>query len=282
MLARTNRDAHDKRPPIVTRRPRRRLDYAGTFGVPAALAIVLLAQIFEGAPVRALWQPTAALVVFGGTLAAVLVSYPFATVRRTLAAARGVFVDRAEPMEGVVDRVVRYAQIARRKGAIALEAELDRTGDPFLHAALALAVDGAKPPVVRQILEVESAARRERDEAPADVLETAAGYAPTLGILGAVLGLIHVMQSLGEPSTLGSGIAVAFVATVYGVGSANLVLLPIATRLRTAARQSALARELVIEGIADIQEGLSPRFIEQKLRGFLLVERGPDVSRRVA
>ena len=266
----------------MTRRPARRLDYASTFGVPAALAVVLLAQLLEGAPVRALWQPTAALVVFGGTLAALFVSYPLALVRRTFTAVRGAFVDRGEPMDAVVDRVLRYAHISRRKGVMALEAELDRTAEPFLNAALALAVDGTSAKVVRQILEVENAARLERDEGPADVLETAAGYAPTLGILGAVLGLIHVMQSLSEPSTLGNGIAVAFVATVYGVGSANLVLLPLATKLRATARQAALGRELIIEGIADMQDGLSPRLIEQKLRGFLVVERGSDMKQRVA
>ena len=135
---------------------------------------------------------------------------------------------------------------------------------------------------MRQILEIESGARREHSEAPAEVLETAAGYAPTLGILGAVLGLIHVMESLSEPAKLGSGIAVAFVATVYGVGSANLVLLPLATKLRGRARLAALNREMIIEGIVALQEGLNPRLIEQKLRGFQVSARGSAPGRRVA
>ena len=145
-----------------------------------------------------------------------------------------------------------------------------------------MAVDGTNAKVARQILEVESDARREYAEAPADVLETAAGYTPTLGILGAVLGLIHVMQSLSDPSKLGSGIAVAFVATVYGVATANLVLLPLATKLRGAARRSALTRELIIEGMTAVQEGLNPRVIEQKLRGFLVVTEQDGADRRVA
>jgi chemotaxis protein MotA len=266
----------------MSRAAKRRIEYASALGVPAGIAIVLIAQLMEGAPARALWQPTAALVVFGGTLAAVVVSYPIRLVRRTFTSVRLAFVDRLEPTAVVIDRILRYAQIYRRKGVIALEAELDRASDPFIRTALALAVDGANPATVQQILQAESDARTERDEAPAEVLETAAGYAPTLGILGAVLGLIHVMQSLSEPSKLGGGIAVAFVATVYGVGSANLILLPLAAKLREVARRSALSRELIIEGFRSILEGLSPRLIQQKLQGFLVLAREADLDKRVA
>jgi chemotaxis protein MotA len=258
---------------MAANRPRKRLDMSTLLGIPAGVAIVLLAQVLEGAPARALWQPTAALVVFGGTLAAVCVSYSSALVRRTVRAVRDAFVTRNEPPHAVLEHILRFSQISRRKGVIALEPEIDRAPDDFLRAALALAVDGTNAKVTRQILEVESDARREHAEAPAEVLETAAGYAPTLGILGAVLGLIHVMQSLGEPSKLGSGIAVAFVATVYGVGSANLIFLPLATKLRGIARQAAINRELIIEGMTSVQEGLNPRVIEQKLRGFLIAHR---------
>ena len=264
----------------MSKRPASRLEYATVIGAPAAIAIVLLAQVIEGAPTRALWQPTAALVVFGGTLAAVLVSYPAALVWRTVRAIKDAFVSRHEPVEAVLAGIINYSQVSRRKGLIALETEIDRAVDPFLKIALGLAVDGTNAKVARQILEVESDARREYAEAPADVLETAAGFTPTLGILGAVLGLIHVMQSLSDPSKLGSGIAVAFVATVYGVASANLLLLPLATKLRGSARRAALTRELIIEGITSVQEGLNPRVIEQKLRGFLVVSE--QDNRRVA
>jgi chemotaxis protein MotA len=260
----------------------RDLDFSLVLGVPAAIAIILVAQRLEGAPVRALWQPTAGLVVLGGTLAAVCVSYPLALVRRTVAAVGAAFVASSPTIEPVLQQLLQYAQIVRRKGVIALEAEMDRAKDPFLKTALGLAVDGTSAKIARQILEAESDARREHAEGPADVLETAAGYAPTLGILGAVLGLIHVMQSLSEPSKLGSGIAVAFVATVYGVGSANLILLPLATRLRGAARHEALHREVIIEGMASVQEGLNPRVLEQKLRGFLAATREPVKARKVA
>ena len=266
----------------MSQRPASRLEYATLIGVPAAIGIILLAQVLEGAPTRALWQPTAALIVFGGTFAAILVSYPAALIRRTCGAVRHAFVSRHEPVEAVLAGIIQYSQVSRRKGLIALESEIDRAVDPFLKIALGLAVDGTNAKVARQILEVESDARREYAEAPAEVLETAAGYTPTLGILGAVLGLIHVMQSLSDPSKLGSGIAVAFVATVYGVATANLILLPLATKLRGAARRSALNRELIIEGITAVQEGLNPRVIEQKLRGFLITTEQDGASRRVA
>src|SRR5260221_2678640 len=255
----------------MSQRRRSQFEYATLIGLPAAIAIVLLAQVLEGAPTRALWQPTAALVGFGGTLAAILVSYPAALVIRTFRAVKDAFVSNAEPVDAVLAEIVQYSQVSRRKGLIALETEIDRTPDPFLKLALSLAVDGTNAKIARQILEVESDARREFAEAPAEVLETAAGYTPTLGILGAVLGLIHVMQSLSDPSKLGSGIAVAFVATVYGVATANLVLLPLATKLRGTARRAAVNREVIIEGMTAVQEGLNPRVIEQKLRGFLVV-----------
>ncbi len=259
-----------------------RFELATVVGLPAAFAIVLLAQWLEGAPVRALWQPTAALVVFGGTLAAVLVSYPTDLVLRTFRVVGQTLFVRAEPMDTILADILKYSQIARRKGLIALESELDAAEDSFLRMALGIAVDGTSAKVARQILEAESDGRRQRDEAPADVLETAAGYSPTLGILGAVLGLINVMQSLSDPSKLGGGIAVAFVATVYGVASANLLLLPLATRIRGSARQAAITREGIIEGMVAVQEGLNPRLIEQKLRGFILAARHDDVTRRVA
>jgi chemotaxis protein MotA len=261
---------------------RTRIEYASLLGVPAAIAIVLLAQVMEGASARSLWQPTAALVVFGGTAAAVFVSYPTQLLLRTITAVYEAFSVGFEAAEATLNRIMGYAQISRRHGLLGLEDEIDEADDPFLRAALMLAVDGTNPKIARQILEIESRARTEQAEAPADVLETAAGYAPTLGILGAVLGLIHVMGSLAEPSKLGSGIAVAFVATVYGVGSANLLFLPLATKLRGRARQAAVNREVIIEGMVALQEGLNPRLIEQKLQGFLLSVRQPKTKKRAA
>jgi chemotaxis protein MotA len=247
----------------------KRFDFSVAIGLVAAVAILVGAQVAGGGALRSLWQPSAALVVFGGTAVAVFISYPGIVLRRTAVALRQAVTDRQTPAEPLLDRFFLYADLARRKGLLSLETELEAAPDPFLRAALGLVVDGTSPNTCRQILEIESHALREAADQPAEVLETAAGFAPTLGILGAVLGLIHVMDNLTEPSKLGAGIAVAFVATVYGVGVANLLLLPLATKVRMLARHASTSREVVIEGAVALQEGLNPRLVDQKLRGFV-------------
>ena len=247
----------------------RRFDLSALVGLVAGAALLMGAQVLGGGSLRSLWQPSAALIVFGGTAVAVFVSYPMPVLRRTMSALTHAMTGRQPPTEPLLDRFFGYADLARRKGILSLEDELNAAQDPFLRAALGLVVDGTNPKVCRQILEIESNGLRESAEQPAEVLETAAGFAPTLGILGAVLGLIHVMDNLTEPSRLGSGIAVAFVATVYGVGVANMLLLPMATKLRGLAQHAATSREVVIEGAVALQEGLNPRLVDQKLRGFL-------------
>lgn len=266
----------------MSRPQKTRFEWSTLLGIPAALGIVAYAQMSEGTPAAALWQPTAALVVFGGTLTATLVSYPARLVRRTGSALLQAFRRPPDRSDAALNQLLHFAHTARRKGVIALEPEIDGVEDSFTRTALVMVVEGSSAKNIRSVLEIESDARREYDDAPADVLETAAGYAPTLGILGAVLGLIHVMQNLSDPSRLGSGIAVAFVATVYGVASANLILLPLATKLRGMGRRRAVERELVIEGMVAVQEGINPRLLDQRLRGFLLTSPSRPVSRRVA
>lgn len=251
---------------------RGRWDVTSLLGLPIAVAVFVLAQVLEGGSVRSLWHPTAAIVVFGGTLAAVLISFPIEAIRRTVTASLGTFRARQASTEPVLLHIVAYANKSRRRGLLALDADIERTADPFLRTALALIVDGTNPKTVRQILEIESQTLRDSAELPSDVLETAAGYSPTLGILGAVLGLIHVMESLTDPTGLGAGIAVAFVATVYGVAAANLLLLPLSTKLRARAREESVSREMIIEGVMALQEGLNPHLLEQKLRGYVASE----------
>ena len=260
----------------------RRIDMMSLVGLPIGVSVILLAQVLEGGSAQSLWQPTAALIVFGGTCGAVLVSFPLEVVAQTIRAVVEAFRRHHDDIEPTVTRLVAYAMESRRRGILALEPELDHTPEEFLRNALTLAVDGTNPKTSRQILEIESQARREAAEVPADVLETAAGYTPTLGILGAVLGLIHVMESLSEPARLGSGIAVAFVATVYGVGAANLVLLPLAAKLRGRVREASLYREVIIEGIVALQEGLNPRLIEQKLQSYVTPPHPAARPRRAA
>jgi chemotaxis protein MotA len=244
-----------------------RLDFTTVAGVPLGIALVLLGQIIEGGSPRSVFQLTAALTVFGGTLAAVLVSFTLNDVKAARDAFTSAFVWSGESPKTTIDLVMHWSGRARRQGLAKLEDELPAVSEPFLKKGLWLAVDGVQPHAIREILELENVSREEEDERPAGVYEAAAGYAPTFGILGAVLGLIQVMQHLSDPSRIGEGIAVAFVATVYGVGVANLLLLPIATKLRTKAHYEARRRELIIEGIIGITEGLNPRTLHERLVG---------------
>ncbi|HVC21306.1 MAG TPA: flagellar motor protein [Vicinamibacterales bacterium] len=259
-----------------------RVDFTSVAGVPISLGLILLGQAIEGGSAGSLLQATAALIVFGGTLGAVLLSFSLADVQRAVKGLRTVFLWDGEPPERTIDTVLRYAKRARKEGIMSLEDDLAKVDDPFLQKGLRLAVDGTDPHAVREMLEIENQSREEHDEIPAKVFESGGGYAPTVGILGAVLGLIHVMQNLADPSKLGAGIAVAFVATVYGVGSANLIFLPIATKLKMKARHEARRRELIVEGIMAIQEGLNPRTIQEKLMGFAATSEEADPRRRAA
>jgi chemotaxis protein MotA len=180
-----------------------------------------------------------------------------------------VFTVVPENERALVARFDRYAVTARRRGIAALENDYAAEHDPFLRRSLGLLVDGVTPAAMKEALGAFSRAREEADEECALVIETAAGYAPTLGILGAVLGLIRVMENLATPSGVGAGIAVAFVATVYGVGAANLLLLPLASRLRSQARNAAVGREMIIEGVCAIQQRLHPHLVESHLAGFV-------------
>lgn len=262
------------------RTPARRLDLSSVAGVPLGVGLVLVGQFLEGGHAQSLVQATAALIVFGGTFGAVLLSYSPADVRQAVRSLRDVFTETTGTAEGIINKIAGYATRARKQGIMTLEDDLIHETDPFLRKGLGLAVDGTNPHVVRDMLSMQSDSLEQKDERPAKVFESAGGYAPTVGILGAVLGLIQVMESLNDPSQLGHGIAVAFVATIYGVGSANLIFLPIATKLRTRAAEAARRRELVIEGILSIQEGLNLRLIEEKLRGLAAIERRAPLKTR--
>ncbi len=246
----------------------KRLDVTSMVGLPLGIGLILLGQAIEGGKLGSILQLTAAVIVFGGTFGAVLVSFSMKEVGRACTGVKDVIFEEVHNPEVTIDKVIRYAGQARKQGIMALEDELEKEPDPFMRRGLALAVDGSNPHVVREMLEMEIESREKDEELPARVWESAGGYAPTIGIIGAVLGLIHVMENLSDPSKLGAGIAVAFVATVYGVGAANLIFLPIGTKLRLRAQQNAWRRELMLEGVLAIQEGLNLRLIEEKLRGF--------------
>jgi chemotaxis protein MotA len=265
---------------------RRKYDVTSVLGVPIGLGVVLAGQVLEGGALGSILQVTAAVIVFGGTLGATLVSFSLDDMRRAALALRQVFIDDQAPHEDTIRTLTRFAVKARKDGIMSLEDEVERLRDAFLRRGLGLAVDGTNPATLRTMLEAESESRADAEEVPARVYEAAGGYAPTLGILGAVLGLIHVMENLSDPTKLGAGIAVAFVATIYGVGSANLLFLPVAGKLRTRVARNLKRRDVIIEGILAIQEGQNPRLIEQRLQGLLGVDQparyGPTAAVRAA
>lgn len=268
----------------MTRPPKapRRFDVSGVAGLALAIAAVVVAQRLEGGQIRSLLQPTAAVIVFGGTLAALLVSFPLATLTRTITTVRAAFLTPPATVRSLVAELSDLALQSKKRGLMSLENTAAASRNRFLGRALGLAVDGVPPDIVRRTMETESHAQEEFDDEVAHVLESAAGYAPTLGILGAVLGLIHVMENIAAPSRLGAGIAVAFVATVYGVGSANLLFMPLAGRIRYHTRLAALRRELIIEGILSMQQGVHPRQLEEQLDIYVWMRDQTTSPRRAA
>ncbi len=242
-------------------------------GLVLGAAVVVWAHASMGGDLRAFLQPEALLVVFGGTLAALMVSYPGATLRDAVVGVGDLIGRQPPPLEALVPAFITYARKARKHGLAAVEQDIDATRDPFLSRAFSLSVIGLPMPVVREALEIDARVLAEREEAQAQVFEAAAGYAPTLGIVGAVLGLMRVMQQFTATDAMGAGIAAAFVATIFGVGAANLVFLPLATRLRARSRQDVLRRALVIDGVLALRDGASPGVLEERLAGYLTIGR---------
>jgi chemotaxis protein MotA len=249
------------------------VDKASFGGVTLALGGIMLGLILEGGKIGQILQPTAALIVFGGTLGAILVQFPLACVLAAFASLARVFFERDDNPQAAVDRMVEYAHKARRNGIVSLDAELAEITHPFLKKSLMLAIDGTEPAELRRIMELELDNRADRDEIIPRVFESAGGFSPTIGIIGAVLGLIQVMQHLDNITEVGKGIAVAFVATIYGVGAANLFFLPAAGKLKIRQREEQVRQEIVLEGVISILEGMNPRMLETKLQSFVAEAR---------
>jgi len=247
-----------------------RLDKASFGGVILALGGMLAGLLLEGGNLGQILQPTAAMIVFGGTLGAVLLQFPLAIILLAFRQLGSVFVNPQRDQQAAIRQLVKYAQKARREGIVSLDAELPQIEDSFLKRSLMLAVDGTEPQELRKMMELELDNQAEYEEQVPQVFESAGGFAPTVGILGAVLGLIQVMQHLDKIDEVGRGIAVAFVATIYGVGSANLLYLPIAGKMKLRIREEQIMREMTLEGVASILEGMNPRMLETKLLGFLV------------
>ena len=249
--------------PVVSRP-----DLATMGGLIIAMAGIVGGLLLEGGKIKDVAQITAAVIVFGGTFGAVMVTTPFPVLTRALRQLNLVFVDRVPQPNDAIEEIISFASKARRHGIVSLEQDADNVPDSFLRKALNLAVDGTDLDDIRKMMELEVVAEEHRAEAEAKVYESAGGYAPTIGIIGAVLGLIQVMKHLENIDEVGRGIAVAFVATVYGVGSANIFFLPAANKLRARMHRATQIRELMLEGVVAIVEGLNPKLIRIKLEAY--------------
>ncbi len=245
------------------------MDKASIGGVFLAIAGIIAGLLIEGGNLAQILQPTAALIVFGGTMGAVLLQFPFTTVEAAFRRMVNVFAASRKHNDQLIRLLVAFANKVRRNGVVSLDADLQTIQDPFLKQAVMLAVDGTEPAELRKIMRVILDSTSEIEERLPAVFEAAGGFSPTIGILGAVLGLIQVMQHLDNIQEVGRGIAVAFVATIYGVGIANLFFLPFAGKMHIQLHEDHQRREMMLEGVIAILEGMNPRMLEVKLSGFL-------------
>jgi len=248
------------------------MNRASIIGLILGIAAIVVGNGIEGGRINSIVQGSAALIVFGGTFGATFLSF---SLRDIVCAAHSLkqvfFNDKSLPEDNLIIRdTLELANKARRSGVLSLENELQNIRYAFFRRAIQLVIDGIDPRLLRKTLEQEADSLEEEQARAAKVFESAGGFAPTIGIIGAVLGLIHVMENLNNPSDLGSGIAIAFVATVYGVGSANLLFLPIAKKIMNSLRQEVYVREIIIEGVLGVQSGKNPFYLREYLNSFIL------------
>ena len=245
------------------------MDKISVLGLVLGIVAIIGGQVLEGGHVGSLSQPTALLIVLGGTMGAVMLQSPYATFIRGVKMVRWVWYPPVVDHQQLIKQIASWSQISRREGLLALENVMNQLKDDFARKGLQLLVDGAEPERLREVLEVEINTYEQELRLSARIWEAAGGYSPTIGILGAVLGLIRVMENLSEPSKLGAGIAVAFVATIYGVGLANLVFLPMANKLKAHIARLIVRREMIVDGLVGIANGDNPRIIESRLQGYI-------------
>jgi len=245
------------------------LDFLSILGLVLALCAVLIGAVLKGAGVMALVSAAAFMIVVVGTIAAILVQTPLPVMRRALSIFSWVIRPPARDGNALIHKIVEWSNTARKQGLLGLEPMIDRESDPFVRKALQLLVDGSEPDAISSVMNVELHVREHADITAAKVFEGMGVYSPTLGIIGAVLGLMAVMQNLADPTKLGHGIAAAFTATVYGIGLANLFFLPVSAKLKVIIQRQSQMREMVIDGMLSIAQGENPRAIESKLQGFL-------------
>jgi chemotaxis protein MotA len=243
-------------------------DFATIGGLILALGGIAAGLMMEGGKIQDVAQVTSALIVLGGTIGAVMITTPLPVLIRAAKQFGSVVFGQVHEVNARIEEIVEYASIARKNGIVSLEQQASAIDDPFLKKALNLAVDGIETDKIRDIMELEITLYEQNAEAEAKVFEAAGGYAPTIGIIGAVLGLIQVMKNLANIDEVGRGIAVAFVATIYGVASANIIFLPAAGKLKARAKEGVHVRELMLQGVLSIAEGLNQKLIRVKLEAY--------------
>ena len=245
------------------------MDIATILGIVLSLGAIIGGQALEGGHLSSIMQLTAFIIVMGGTIGACCVQNSLPVIIKSLGSLSLAFGGTHIDNKGTIKLILDLATVSRKQGLLALEGKLKEVKDPFMRKGVQLIVDGTDPKAVHEILEIEVEHHEEEGMLGAKVWEAAGGYAPTVGIIGAVLGLIHVMENLADPSKLGGGIAVAFVATVYGVGAANLFFLPLASKIKFKLKEEAGSRNMIIMGLVGLAQGENPRLLQEKLEGFL-------------
>jgi chemotaxis protein MotA len=245
------------------------MDLLSLIGLLLGLAAIIIGQYLEGGHISSLLNGPAVLIVLGGTFGAVMLQSPLSIFLRGMRMLSWTFFPPRVRSDEAIEKIINWSNIARKEGLLGLENIEEAETDPFTRKGLQLLIDGSEPENIRAILDVDIGTKEHHDMQAARIFESMGGYAPTIGIIGAVMGLIQVMGNLSDPSRLGSGIAIAFVATIYGVGSANLVFIPIANKLKNLIHNQLQYREMIVEGMASIAEGENPRNIETKLLGFV-------------
>jgi len=254
------------------------MDIFAVIGVFLGIGFILTGQAMEGGNIGQLLQVTAAFIVLGGTTGAIVLSFPPKTLASALKMLKNVFMPPKADFNALITEIGSFATKARKEGIIALEKEANNASDPLLTLGLGAVADGTDPTLVREMMENQINVEEQHVHNCAKVFESFGGYSPTLGIIGAVLGLIQVMQNLSDPSKLGAGIAVAFVATIYGLFAANLVMIPLGTRIKFIFQDVFLYKNMILEGVLSIQAGESPVLIERKLRSFIREENKGEAN----
>lgn len=245
------------------------MDLTAILGLLLALVAILGGNILEGGQLQELVNLPAAAIVLGGTLAAAIIQSPGKDVARAVKLSGWAFRSNKLNIGEGIEQIVSWCVVARRKGLLALEAEAEKKQDPFVKTGLLLLAEGKSADEIRATLEVELIMLEQKDLQAAKVIESMGGYAPTMGIIGAVLGLIHVMGNLSDPNSLGAGIATAFVATIYGIGIANLFLIPVANKIKSLVLMRYQYQEMILEGLMFIAQGQNPKAIQQRLQGYM-------------